>query len=294
MFKRVSALFLCVLMCMSMLPVSAFADEGDEDEDVYYSVEFVVDGETVYSTEVEEGTILGSSAYPDPTDDGKTFHCWLLDGVPFDVTNTEVDKNLTLIADRGDPDLSNGTVASGDEATCTTDGWTTYPCKYCGRGIRKQDIPAGHNLEHVEAKEATCTEEGNIAYYQCKGECEKLFSDAEGTHEIDEADTVIAALNHHLVDVPAEEPTCNEAGYKAYKKCDREDCDYKEGYESINATGEHNWENYDGVCANEDCDTHCTHPAFDENNTCTTCGFVREDNTGDSTTEHEITIAING
>ena len=291
MIKRLSALFLCVLMCMSMLPASAFADEG---EDVYYLVEFVVDGETVHTIKVVKDAVIGSNAYPDPTGDGKTFHCWLLNGVPFDVANTKVEEDLTLVADRGDPDLTKGTVASGDEATCTANGWTTYPCKYCGRDIRKQDVPAGHDLELIEAQEATCTEKGNIAYYHCTGECGKLFSDPEATHEISEEDTVIGALGHHLVDVPAKEATCSEAGYKAYKKCDREGCNHKEDFESIGVTGEHNWEKHDGVCANEGCDYHCKHPAFDENNTCTTCGFVRESNTGDSTTEYEFTVTITG
>ena len=290
MMKRFFALFLCVLMCMSMLPASALADEG---EDVYYSVEFVVDGETVHTIQVEKDAVIGSSAYPDPTGEGKTFHCWLLNGVLFDVANTKVNEDLTLVADRGDPDLTKGTVASGDEATCTTDGWTTYPCKYCGRDIRKQDIPAGHDLERIEEQAATCTEEGNTEHYKCDN-CGKLFSDAEGTEEISEEDTVIGALGHHLVDVPAKEATCGEAGYKAYKKCDREGCNHKEGFESIDATGEHNWEEHDGVCANEGCDYHCSHPAFDESNTCTTCGFVRESNTGDSTTEYEFTVTITG
>jgi len=50
---------------------------------------------------------------------------------------------------------------------------------------------------HV-AKAATCTEEGNIAYWTCYI-CGKLFSDAEATQEITLDATVIPALGHDLV-----------------------------------------------------------------------------------------------
>ena len=36
-----------------------------------------------------------------------------------------------------------------------------------------------HTLTRHEAKEATCTEEGNIEYWECS-HCDKLFADAEG------------------------------------------------------------------------------------------------------------------
>ena len=48
-------------------------------------------------------------------------------------------------------------------------------------------------LTKVDAKAATTEAEGNIEYYVCES-CGKLFSDAEGTKEIQLADTVIAKL----------------------------------------------------------------------------------------------------
>ena len=50
-----------------------------------------------------------------------------------------------------------------------------------------------HNLEAISAKEATETEEGNIAYWRCKS-CGKLFSDAAGTTVIALADTIIPII----------------------------------------------------------------------------------------------------
>ncbi len=78
--------------------------------------------------------------------------------------------------------------AKADEANHTlVDG----VCSVCGYGQATHT----HNLVATDAQEATCTEPGNIAYWYC-ADCDKYFSDAEGTVEITLADTVIAALNH--------------------------------------------------------------------------------------------------
>ena len=62
------------------------------------------------------------------------------------------------------------------------------------------DMPEhDHNettLEYVTAKDATCTDVGNIAYYYCTV-CGKYFSDANGENEITLESTVIPALNHN-------------------------------------------------------------------------------------------------
>ena len=49
-----------------------------------------------------------------------------------------------------------------------------------------------HTLVETPAKAATCTEEGNIQYWTC-GTCGKLFKDSEGTQEISQEETVVAA-----------------------------------------------------------------------------------------------------
>lgn len=54
---------------------------------------------------------------------------------------------------------------------------------------------AGHRMEHHPYAAATCTEEGNIEYWYCTV-CHRYFSDAEGSNEIDEVDTVIPKVNH--------------------------------------------------------------------------------------------------
>lgn len=82
--------------------------------------------------------------------------------------------------------------------------------------------PPAHTctLTKVPAKDATCTEDGNIEYYQCSDStCGKLYKDAAGTKEITKADTVIKAAHTGIKLNPAKEPTCDKDGYVAYWFC---------------------------------------------------------------------------
>ena len=75
-----------------------------------------------------------------------------------------------------------------------------------------------HDLIKTDAKDATCTKAGNIEYWTCI-ECEKLFSDEEGTTEITAADTVVPAKGHSLEKTEAKEATCTESGNTEYWTC---------------------------------------------------------------------------
>lgn len=61
--------------------------------------------------------------------------------------------------------------------------------------VKGGELPPAPTPEHHEAKDATCTEPGNVEYY-VDTETGKLYADIEGTTEITEADTVIPALGH--------------------------------------------------------------------------------------------------
>ncbi len=92
-----------------------------------------------------------------------------------------------------------------------------------------------HRLTLVSAVDATCTTDGNVAYYTCSG-CENWFEDAAGSIVIpDKTSVVVAALGHDM-----SEATCTEAAY-----CQREGCDYTEG-----AALGHVDENADNKCDN--------------------------------------------
>ena len=86
-------------------------------------------------------------------------------------------------------------------ATCTDTGNKEHwKCSVCGAlfsdalgttptTAESVEIAAtGHDLTETEAKAATCTEDGNIAYWTC-GTCGKLFKDSEGTQEISQSET---------------------------------------------------------------------------------------------------------
>lgn len=82
--------------------------------------------------------------------------------------------------------------------------------------------PPAHTctLTKVPAKDATCTEDGNIEYYQCSDPtCGKLYKDAAGTKEITKDDTVIKAGHTGLKLYPAKESTCDSDGCVAYWFC---------------------------------------------------------------------------
>lgn len=76
-----------------------------------------------------------------------------------------------------------------------------------------------HDMTSVAAVEATCTEAGHTAYYECSG-CGKYYSDEAGENEISLDDTVIAATGHSMDAVAAKAATCTEAGNTAYYVCD--------------------------------------------------------------------------
>lgn len=62
------------------------------------------------------------------------------------------------------------------------------PCPLC-------PTEHAHPLEATAYKAATCTQNGNIAYWHCKT-CDKYFSNEEGTAEITQEKTVIPATGH--------------------------------------------------------------------------------------------------
>ena len=126
------------------------------------------------------------------------------------------------------------------EATCVTEGNKEYwQCQSCGtlfadaEGTQQTTLEAvtiarndNHSLHLAPAKEATCTEPGNTAYWWCAREgCYDLFSDAEGTQPTTlEAVTIARNDNHSLQEVPAKDATCAEDGHIAYWMCVREGC----------------------------------------------------------------------
>lgn len=131
-----------------------------------------------------------------------------------------------------------------------------------------------HDLVKVEAKPATCTDDGNDEYWACEA-CDKVFGDADGKEEIKLGDVAIPATGHDPADewegdagghwrsclngcgerldygehapgtVGAKEPTCTEDGYSGDTVCSVCGFVLAEG-EAVPATG-HDW-GEDGRC----------------------------------------------
>ena len=83
--------------------------------------------------------------------------------------------------------------------------------------IRKKTDSHTHNIRLVEAKEPTCTEDGNKEYYVCP-ECGRWFEDATGSKEItDRSSYSIKATGHKWDKVEiTKEATYDEEGIRTY------------------------------------------------------------------------------
>ena len=93
-------------------------------------------------------------------------------------------------------------------ATCEEAGYTgDEVCKVCGEVVKKGEVieAKGHTLVAVAEVPATTEKEGTEAYWKCS-ECGKLFSDAEGKHEI-AAPVVIPVLKPEKCDGGANCPS---------------------------------------------------------------------------------------
>ncbi len=83
------------------------------------------------------------------------------------------------------------------------------------------DAPHEHQLTAHPAKDATCTEAGNEAYWTCSG-CLKTFKDANGDEEFEANAWVKNALGHSMENkVEAKQATCDTDGNEEYFYCTR-------------------------------------------------------------------------
>ena len=105
-----------------------------------------------------------------------------------------------------------GEVMETVEPTCTEHGYTTHKCSLCNSIVKvyKDDGLKPHKLTHHELKAATCTEAGNIEYWQCSV-CNKLFSDEAATKEITDATSLVIPAKGHTFD---REGNCTVCHYK--------------------------------------------------------------------------------
>ena len=107
---------------------------------------------------------------------------------------------------------------------------TPQTCTECGY-IITPTLGHTHNMTPVAAKAATCTENGNKAYYVCSG-CSKWFEDATGNVEITDHDSVVlTALGHEYTEKVMDD---------AHKKDTAADCRSHDTYWYDCTRGDHN------------------------------------------------------
>ena len=197
-----------------------FKDESGTQETSVEAEKLVATGHSLTKTEAKAATCTedGNNEYYTCSACGKIFK----DADGKTVTTVEAEK----IAATG----HTMTKIEAKSATCTEDGNKEYyTCSACGKAFKDADgkivttveaekiAATGHTMTKTEAKAATCTEDGNIAYWHCSV-CNKYFSDENGTNETTLPDTVVKA-HHTMTKTDAKEPTCTENGNNAYYTC---------------------------------------------------------------------------
>ena len=210
------------LSCKSSLKKSDFGDQADL---VSYT------SHTLKKTEAKDATCSesGNKEYWTCEHCGKHFLS--------DDTNPETAKAVEL----SETVISAShklTKVEAKAATCTEDGNKAYwTCEHCGKYFLSDDsnsetakavelsetvIPASHKLTKVEAKDATCTEDGNKTYWTCE-HCKKYFlsddTNPETATAVELSETVIP-VSHKLTKVEAKDATCTEDGNKEYWTCE--------------------------------------------------------------------------
>lgn len=152
------------------------------------------------------------------------------------VDTTDVVYLMRFIAGGYDVTINEAAAdVNNDGNTDTTD--CVYILRYIAGGytgpdgkplrLKPSEPKCDHSLTAFAAKDATCTEDGNIAYWYCEL-CQKYFSDESGSTETTLAGTVIDALGHNIVTVPGYDATKESTGLTDGKACDRSGCDYVE------------------------------------------------------------------
>ena len=208
-FYNCSSLKTISLDCGSSLKRTDFGKQADL---VSYTPHTLIKTEAKAATCTEDG----NKAYWTCEHCGKYF----LSDDTNPETATAVELSETVI-----PASHKLTKVEAKDATCTEDGNTEYwTCEHCGKYFLSDDtnpetakavelsetvIPASHKLTKVEAKAATCTEDGNIEYWQCDV-CKKTFTDEAGKKTVD--NVIIPALKHSY----------NENGF-----CENDDTHYQ-------------------------------------------------------------------
>lgn len=181
---------------------------------------------TLTKTEAVEATctVKGFDAYWTCSKCGKIF------------SDENGDHEISEVTKALDPDNHKALVHTAKvDATCLVNGnieyWTCNDCHQklvyndAGKLVEVTDVvipagPAHHRFTtHVSAKDATCTQQGNVEYWTCSV-CGKHFNgNTESATELTKVST--DPLGHDVTRTAAVAPTCTTDGNKEYWYCAR-------------------------------------------------------------------------
>lgn len=248
MKKRILSLLLVFVMCLTMLPTSSLA-AGKVALKISAANASPSKGDTVtFSVTVGEVKNLTNMDFVIDVPEGLTYvekSAKLADGLKETLMVaaadwTETTKKFTMYGDNAYTSATDTLImtfdckvnddASGTLSVSVRDDLSISDIEYEEMDVTVVPAiitiggvtPPAHTctLTKVPAKAATCTEDGNIEYYQCSDPtCGKLYKDAAGTKEITKDDTVIKAAHTGIKLYPAKEPTCDSDGHVAYWFC---------------------------------------------------------------------------
>ena len=111
-------------------------------------------------------------------------------------------------------EIRNARAATEESTGYTGDVYCTDCKKVVESGTVIPKLDHTHRLIATPAKDATCTEAGNLAYWFCE-KCGKYYADADATRETTLAAMVLQPLRHNYVAVVTA-PTCTTGGYTTY------------------------------------------------------------------------------
>ena len=149
-------------------------------------------------TEVAETTASEGRAAT-CTEPGTTMYTASFENEAFSAQTTEAEDVPALGHDWGEWEVTT-------PATEKEDGVETRTCKRCKDATETRVIPHGehvHGLVHVDAKEPTCTEEGNDEYWVCEDgdfPCHRIYADEAATQSFDDIPTIPAKGHDYRID----------------------------------------------------------------------------------------------
>lgn len=140
-------------------------------------------------------------------------------GKEYTVAKEDYNQTLKLVVTAKETsDFTGSLEASTGTIGCDHDRGANGVCTKCGAGC-----PHASGTS-TAAKNATCTENGNKAYWTCTA-CGKMFTDATHTTEI--TDVTIPAIKHNFTTVVEQPATCTAEGRAAYRTCSNSCCTNK-------------------------------------------------------------------